>query len=114
MNVHPTETPLVVIWQCKRIRGDWLRDGTGPNESYRNSAGHHGTIFEDLNFLQILTVNAFADAGRLASVAAQILSLAAFNLFVASARLQVSIQLELSCTLDSLILLKGTHVQDSF
>ena len=115
MNVHPTSKPrLVMIRQCKRISRNWLCDGSGPNESDRNSSGHHGTIFDDLDFLQILTVNAFADASRLASVTAQILSLAAFNFLVASARLQVSVQLELSCTLDALIFLKGTHVQNSF
>lgn len=99
----------VVIWQRKRIRRNWLRDGTGSNESYRNSARHYRAIFDYLDLLQILTVYAFADAGRLASVTAQILCLAAFNFLVAPARFQVSVQLKLSRTLDALIFLEGTH-----
>ena len=115
MNVHRTVFALYLVnWQCERICCNWLRDGTAPNEPNRNPAGDHRSIFEDLDFLQILTVNAFADASRLASVTAQILSLAAFNFLVASARFQVSVQLELSCTLDALIFLQGTHVQNSF
>ena len=115
MNVHPTSKPrLVMIRQCKRISRNWLCDGSGPNESDRNSSGHHGTIFDDLDFLQILTVNAFADSGRLASVTAEILCLAAFNLLVAPAWFQVAVQLELSCTLDAFIFLQGTHGTKQF
>ena len=114
MSILHLKQRLVMIWQCKRIRGHWLCDGPGPNESDRNSPCHHGTIFDDLDFLQILTVNAFADSGRFASVTAEILCLAAFNLLVAPAWFQVAVKLKLSRTLDAFIFLEGTHGTKQF
>ena len=77
-------------------------------------AGHNSTIFDDLDFLQILTVNAFTDTSGLASVTAQILCFAAFNFLVSPARLQVSIQLHLSRTLDAFVFFRVLMVQNSF
>ncbi len=116
MDVHRTSEPppLVVIWQCERIRRNRLRNGTGADESHRNLACHNSTIFDDLDLLQILTVNAFTDSSGLASVTAQILCLAAFNFLVSPARLQVSIQLHLSRTLDAFVFLQGTHDTKQF
>ena len=99
----------VVFGQCKRIERYGLGDRSGTNESHRYAAGYNGPVLDDLNFFEIPTVGAFGDPGRLSSVTAQILCLAAFHLLIAATRLQVSVQLESSRTLNPLIFLESTH-----
>lgn len=76
--------------ECKRICHDGLSNGTRPNQSHGNPTGDDSSIFHNLNFLQVLAINSFGDACCFPPVAAQILSLAAFDLLIAAARLEVS------------------------
>lgn len=105
---------LVVNRECKRIRRDRLRNRTRPNQSHGNPAGDYRSVFNNLNFLQVLAIHPFGDAGRFPPVSAQILSLAAFDLLIAAAWLQVSVQLQLSGSLDAFVLLQGTHGPTQF
>ena len=104
----------IMFWQCKRILSNWLRDSARADQSNRYTSTNNLAVFQNLNLLQIASIDSLRDAGRLATVTAQVLRFAAFDLRVAASWLQVSVQFEDCSSLDSLVLLESTHGNKSF
>ena len=98
-----------MIWQCERILSHWLHDAARSDQAHGNPTTNDSTVFQNLNSLQILAVDPFGDAGRFATVTAEVLSLAAFDLLVATTRLQISVQFCDRSAFDSFVLLQRTH-----
>ena len=105
---------LVVAWECKRILHNRLGDRARTNQSHWNATRYHGTVFDNLNSLQVLTVHALGNPRRLAAVTAEVLGFTALGLLVSPTRLQVAVQVQQCCTLDPLVLFQSAHSNQQF
>jgi len=99
----------VLFRQGEWVLSDGLGDGAGANEADGDPTGDDGTVFDDLNFLQVPTVDSPGDARGFATVASQVFGFAAFRLFVAATGFEVAIEFNKSGAFDAFVLFQSAH-----
>jgi hypothetical protein len=100
---------LVLFRESEWVLSDGLGDGTGANQANGDSTGDHGTVFDNLNFLEVAAVDSLGDARGFTAVASEVLCFTAFRLFVAATGLEVAVEINKSGAFDAFVLFQSAH-----
>lgn len=100
---------LVFLWESERVLGDRLGDGTGADQTHRHATGNDGTVFDNLDSLEVAAVDTLGNTGSLATVATEIFCFTAFGLFVATAGFEVAVEINKGGALDAFVLFQSAH-----
>lgn len=100
---------LVLFRESEWILSDGLGDGARADQADGDPAGDHGTVFDNLYFLEVAAVDSLGNTCGLAAVASEVLGFTAFRLFVAATGFEVAVEINKSGAFDAFVLFQSAH-----